>query len=304
MTVVVVVVGSVLGGDGLAMAGLGLLAGPVYSAARIGTALIGNPVQHRYLMEWSDLSSRLEPMPEAGREPQPSDRQLSGIGLSPLTRLGVKDGAATTVAFEVYRSPSKLVLVTVEAESGLAMALSRMTDDRVLVTCTDFVPPGVEVILNTAPPSGDGGANALADLVMHHVTKLDELKELGLLAAPAGPELVAAQVRLEWRAWQFLGPFIGPLISVDGRFLPHLLRVRPPRQQLWDRGLTTETRSYIRYRFRGPTPPGGPVGRTPEITVDVPSRPLEPRTAEQATADASDRQRRRIAKLARSRSGR
>lgn len=273
-------VGAVLavsGVDWLGVVAVSLLTAPIHVVFRVGTAITSNPLDHRFLMAWRDQSSALEPMPEAGRDTQPHDRILAGIGLEPLARLGINDGVATTVAYEVYRSPSKLVLVTVEAESGLTMALSRMTDDRILVTCEDFTPPGVEVLVNTAPKVGEDDPNAIADLVMHHVGRLDELKNMGLLSVPAGPELVAEQVRLEWRGWQFIGPFVGPLLAIDQRRIPHLLRVQPPRHELWERGLATETRHFIRYRFKGPTPPQGAVSRAPEITVNVPHQPLRRR---------------------------
>ena len=246
----------------------------VFGLLRLGGALALNPVDHRFLWGWPDRTDRLESMPSAGRADQPDDAVLARMGLSPLTRLGVGGDGRTTVALEVYASPSRLVIVAVDADAGVPVALSLLDDGAILVTADELVPPRVDVLVSTAPPPGDRGDSPLVGLVRHHVDRLDELRADGRVAVPAGPRLVADQLRAEWQAWQQLGPFIGPLLAVDRRFRPHLLRVAAPRRAIWQRG-TVGAQRVVRHRFRGsPDRPGDRVGRGVEIAVDVPERPV------------------------------
>jgi hypothetical protein len=231
---------------------LGLLVAQAVGGLRLALAVLGNPVNHRYLLAWSNPAGRLRPVPAAGPADPRVASSLTDHGFGHVLRLEsgghhpiderpdpAGEDESGTGGIDVFRAASGLVLVAA-ADDGETTVLSKLSDGRAVVTATGFVPPRNGVVV------GRHQRAEPLDLVMTHVERLEVLRATGAHTVVAGPGLVLDQIRAEWEAWQELGPFIGPLVATgEGRRNPLLLQVRIPEWSVWDRSRSTTP---------GPTP--------------------------------------------------
>ncbi len=256
--------GVLLGLDPLTAIMASVVAAHLYSLLRLGVAIWCNPVNHRYLSRWEDHSQHLRPSPPTKSAERPLDADLGRIGLRHLVRLDRSDMA--TDGYEVYASGSRLVLAAVGAGGGQCAILSRLSDGRLLVTSPDLVPPSHGVMINLAFEGSP------SELVLRHIETLTRLRHQGLSTLPAGYDLLIDQLRLEWQAWDELGPIIGPLLAIDPRPQPHLLQARVPADLLWRRSSAPTTNGVVRHRFVGPAvqaSPGAPLGGARSVVVEI-----------------------------------
>jgi len=258
---------------------LGLLVGQALGGLRLALAVLGNPVNHRYLMAWANPAGRLRPVPAPGPANPRVATSLTDHGFEHVLRLesggdhpiderpdppGEGCDGSGPDGIDVFRAASGLVLVAA-ADDGETTVLSELSDGRTVVTSAGFVPPRNGVVV------GRHRRAEPLDLVMTHVERLEVLRATGAHTVAAGPGLVLDQIRAEWDSWQELGPFIGPLVATgEGRRNPLLLQVRIPEWSVWDR-----TRSST----PGPTATTlGPIPTTADAIPDpAPRRRAEPR---------------------------
>lgn len=220
---------------------------------RLGSAIATNPINHRYLLRWTDPTARLRvSAPASTRSTRPAtgssgrtgpggpvvddpiDAELDAGGFRYMARLvrsdAVEDdgdrghaGAAPTL--DLYRAEGGR-LVVVRTDDRELTVISGLDDGRTLVTAPSLVPPTEQLIVQR----GRGGRGQIAtDIVLDHVERLMQLRDLGVDARATEPADVVAVLHAEWSAWQDIGPFIGALIAVSGRRrFPIALQVELP----------------------------------------------------------------------------
>ena len=218
-----------------------------WPTGRLGLALVTNPIGHRYLLRWTDPSAGFEAASGRGPATEEVARELDDAGFRFRIRLRGRPGSDQTgvgpMASEAGAddpSPPGLDLfeadggrlVVSHSDDGEVTVLSRLDDGRLLVTSEGFVPPVRTLVVNRiveggSRPARRGGARSdevVGPALLSHVDRLLQLRRLGVETVPTGPSTVVALSRVEWQAWQELGPFLGPLIAVE----PHggLLRLQ------------------------------------------------------------------------------
>ncbi len=206
-------------------------AAQAFAFARVVSAVMLNPVNHRYLSRWEDTAHRLQPVDADDLGEGPLDASLVAMGFGPLTRLARPEAADS--GFDVYASSARLVVVSASRDGEPLVIVSRVSDGRILITTRELVPPHTGVIVN------QNRRATMADLIESHVEMLEVLRRQGLHVVEAGHEIVVDQVRLEWQAWDHLGPFIGPFLAVGRRPKPLVLQARVPEHVLWERTATS-----------------------------------------------------------------
>lgn len=236
---------------------LGLLVAQVTAGLRLATAVLGNPIDHRYLMAWSNPAGRLRPSPDRVPENLDAAAALGEVGFEHVLRLDDDHPGG----IDVFQATSGLAVLAV-ADDGELTALSRLADGRLLVTSPGFVPPYDGVIV------GRHRRAQPLELLTTHVERLEALRRAGATPVTAKPSLVLDQIRAEWQAWQELGPFIGPLVATgERRRNPLRLQFRIPDQLVWDRSRSTGL-PPVQRTMEEPSP--SPMPATEPPTVEAP----------------------------------
>ena len=267
---VAVVVGAGVAGARATPIEIGLAAAAAVVAwptGRLGLALATNPVGHRYLLGWTDPSAGLRVAQGQGPTAVAVARALDDAGFRFLARLRGSGGLGPT-AVDALGPPTDAGddpppgldlfqadggrLLAVHSDDGELTVLSRLDDGRLLVTSEGFVPPVRPLVVNRlgatrtgdrepdrgsldAGADGGGVHDAVGRALLAHVDRLLQLRRLGIEAVATGPPTVAGLARVEWQAWQELGPFLGPLVAIDGRRPGLRLQVRVPAETVLDR---------------------------------------------------------------------
>jgi hypothetical protein len=229
------------GASPVAAVTLGLVAGPVVAVLRLATALAINPVGARYLLSWTNPAPWLERDPAGGGRADPSLDRWGFRFLLRLVRSGPVDGGgADTVGagdepgdeadgLDLFRDGSGRVVLA-RGDGGDLTLVSRVSDGRLLFTSASLLPPRAGLLVNTIR------SGSLTDLARAHLDRLHQLTGAGLEAVVIWPDAIIELLRLEWEAWQDLGPLIGPLLAVDGsRPSRARLEVRVPTDLVWQR---------------------------------------------------------------------
>jgi len=205
---------------------LAVAAAQTLAVARIGTAVLLNPVNHRYLMAWDDPSRRLT-RTEVGSERDPAiDSTLDRNGFHHLVDLVGPDDEHRLY---VYSTVARLIVVSVGEQDEPYVAVSRLSDQRLLVSAADVIPPLSGIILNQC-----NGA-ALSKLVESHQERLRSLEDDGHDVLEVDHGAVVEQLHFEWKAWNELGPFIGPFLAVGTQTRPLTMQARIDTEALWER---------------------------------------------------------------------
>ena len=221
---------------------LSLLTMLVFPVVRLGSAIMLNPVDARYLAGWGDPVDDLR---EAGVD-APSEAalevELSRAGFTPLTRFESAAGG-----LDVYWARSGLVVAVVDRAGtsttdspvdSTVDVVTRMEDGRMVVTSAGFLPPVGDTIINRCR-GRQGRPPEPSELFQAHADCLAGLGRSGLRPVTSDQRLALEQLRAEWQAWQQLGPFIGPLAATGvGRRHPFRLEVEVSADLVLRRTLT------------------------------------------------------------------
>lgn len=211
-----------------------IVVAPATAALRIGLALTTNPITARYLLQWTNPSVRLHSaaVDQPMAPDDPVTRELRTGSFAFLTRLERSDAPA--VGLEVSRAEGGQLLVT-RGDDGEITVLSRLDDGRLLATSSGFVPPTERLVTQRG---GDRPGQIPTDTLIEHVERLLTLREAGVEAIDTTVDDVLALADDEWRGWQEIGPFVGPLVAVGWRRWPRLaLQVDVPDELIWQRSM-------------------------------------------------------------------
>lgn len=237
-----------LDGSSPAEAGaLAVIAAVTITVLRVLLAVGTNPINHRYLLRWTDPSSRLRIAPgPRPNDTRSDDARTHEVGLPFLLRLERADDRTDDQVdgpgderFDEEAGPGIDVfkvegtrLIVARSDDGELSALTRLSDGRALVTSHGFVPPMENLIVQRI----EGRRGTTEALVSTHVAGLRQLRHRGIDAVGTDPGAVVALLRTEWEAWQQLGPVIGPLVAMGPRRTIRLgLQVDVPAAMILDR---------------------------------------------------------------------
>ncbi|MEM9562952.1 MAG: hypothetical protein AAGA93_10060 [Actinomycetota bacterium] len=207
-----------------------------FAVLRVVLGIGTGPVTHRYLLEWRDPTWGLQPAAGGPAVPQPAGAGLefavrlersTGDGPDPDLDANVDQDGGRRSGLDVHRVDGDRVLV-IRSDAGETTALSRLGDGRALVTCDGFVPPVAALVVKRVVV---GRREDPLDVVLaDHRRQRQRLAALGVDCVGIEPGAVIGLVRTEWRAWQELGPIIGPLVALGPptRFRPGLSVDVPP----------------------------------------------------------------------------
>ncbi len=205
------VVAAVGGSRPVEIALVAVAAAAASAVLRLALAVGTGPVTHRYLLRWRDPTAMLCPVPGG-----PTDRLDVGTGLDFAVRLERVDAEVDPddgrrPGLDVYRVDDDRTLL-VRSDAGETTALSRLSDGRALVTADGFVPPvGALVVKRSVVDPGD---DPIGVVLADHRRQRERLATMGVDGVGTEPGAVLGLVRVEWRAWEELGPVVGPLVAV------------------------------------------------------------------------------------------
>lgn len=229
----------------------------ITATLRFGLALSTNPVNHRYLLQWTDPSGRLRVSDrgEPRRSDDPTSRELQAGSFRFLARLERSDdngnlaevGAGSDAGpddepdndpdddrpgIDVYRAEGGRLVVTRSDDDEITV-LSRLDDGRTVVTSAGFIPPTDRLLVKRA---GGGPGQIPTDALIGHVERLLVLRAEGIEAVATDIDDVIDLVHAEWEAWQEIGPFVGPFLAVEPSRRPGLtIQVDVPDGLIRDR---------------------------------------------------------------------
>lgn len=247
---------------------LAAIAAATTGVLRVTLAVGTNPINHRYLLRWTDPTTRIQ---VAARPTAGDDPELNGVPLQFLVRLersdsADDDGGQPGPGVEVFRAERARLLLA-RSDDGELTALSRLADGRALVTSDGFLPPVETLVVHRAEPGR--GQDPVARVVAAHLDHLLQLRRAGIEAVGIEPGAVVALLRTEWEAWQQLGPIVGPLVALGPRRALRLsLQVDVPPELVLDR--TTRPRPG---RTRRPAAATAPAATTPSTSRSTATSP-------------------------------
>lgn len=195
---------------------------PAFLFARVGLALASNPITAAYLMRWPHPASTVisaEPT-SLGTE---TDTALKHFRFS-LRGAFDEWGGATT---NLYTMDSSQIVVTTSDQDDV-VATSVLADRRLVVTTTQLLPPHERLIVNHV------GVVDVRAVLTSHVALLKRVSGIegsGVVASTM--DHVIEVLAIEWDAWDQIGPFLGPLVSVgQRRYTMHLQTIVSPDEIL------------------------------------------------------------------------
>ncbi len=222
---------------------------------RLGVAVSTNPINHRYLLHWTDPSARLlaSDRDQPRRQDDPVARELEAGSFRFLARLERSDADAIEAddegdadeelesasgpapirpGLDVYRADGGQLVVTRSDDDEITV-VSRLDDGRTVVTSAGFIPPTDRLLVQRA---GGWPGQIPTDALIGHVERLLILRTEGIEAVATEVDDVIDLAHAEWEAWQEIGPFVGPLLAVEPTRRPRLaLQVAVPDELIRDR---------------------------------------------------------------------
>ncbi len=209
----------------------GVVAAQCVGAGRLIAALLTGPVDAGYLVTWENAVEDLQPRQSAGRPETEITDSLQQTEFRFLTVLGWGEGAADD-GYALYGLDSELLLICVGLDDEPMVVLSRLTDGRILLTTSETVPSLESMVVKRSESA------TVELLIASHAEAIAQLRLSGVNLTRVGPEVVAQYLRIEWEAWDQMGPFVGALIAIAPGRQPLSLGVRLPADQLWSRAIS------------------------------------------------------------------
>lgn len=194
--------------------------GQIVALTRLALAMSTNPLTFRYLSDYIATPFTFSPLPavadelEGGERPADVESALQGWKLS--RTITVHDpGAEPSPVFDLFHSPSGVVLAAVSRATGSVSLMTELADGRILHTADLVVPPHPAMVINTI----DGTPH---DLAKAHTRLLAMLTTLDIRPVQTGVRAFADVMAAEHSAYADLGPFLGSMLNIDGRLSPNL----------------------------------------------------------------------------------
>ncbi len=186
-----------------------VLAAQLIVIAHLLAEIHAGPLPLAYLRPFVEHGITYRPVRPDPAQMHPVTADLIAEGLIPVV------GAATTdedgVVFDVLQSANQRVTAAVGRSSGTATVLSRLADDRILVTTALPVGPHPSLILNL-----HRGASA-RQLAAAHRARLVEASDGGTPPITTTATLFTDTMDAEHEVYAALGPVVASLISLDPR---------------------------------------------------------------------------------------
>lgn len=231
---------------------VGIVAFPTFALVRVGLACISNPMTSAYLMRWPHPTGHVQPTEQTNIGSN-VDSDLRALRFVPRGAFNEWGGATTNL---YTRSSSQLIVATTEDDDVLV--LSALADERLVVTCTQLVPPHEQLVVNRVD------ASDLRTVLGEHVDVIRHLHETSQPAVTAiGMDDVMRFLAIEWDSWDQIGPLLGPFVAIGQKRQPSLLQVRVPNDEILARTGTPEPR--VTARRHDATPAISPIDAVAEL---------------------------------------
>ncbi len=199
--------------------------GLICGFTRLAVALTTNPLSYRYLSDYIDSPYTFQPLhrsdiaTQGGLDADTSDtpddvsEALRGWKLS--RTITVHDPNATpSPVFDLFHSPSDVVLAAVSHATGSLALMSELNDGRILHTTDLLVPPHPSMVINTIEGTP-------MELAKAHTRLLGMLMSLDIKPVQTGVRVFADVIAAEHSAYADLGPLLGSVLNIDGRTSPN-----------------------------------------------------------------------------------
>ena len=203
------------------------LLGQIFGLTRLAVAVTTNPLSYRYLSGYIDSPYSFEPLhvpdfdplghgfdPDSNLAPKEVSAALQGWKLT--RTITVHDPQADpSPIFDLFHSPSGVVLAAVSQITGSLALMTELDDGRVLHTTDLLVPPHPSMVINTV-------VGTPMELAEAHTRLLAMLMTLNIKPSQTGVRVFADVMAAEHAAYADLGPLLGSVLNIDGRISPNL----------------------------------------------------------------------------------
>lgn len=202
------------------------LLGQIFGLTRLAMAITTNPLTYRYLARYIESPFTFEPLhtPDLATEGgpnSPTDDFSADVSAAldgwRLTRtITVHDpNADPSPVFDLFHSPSGVVLAAVSHFTGSMALMTELDDGRVLHTTDLLVPPHAAMVINTVegPP---------LEIAKAHTRLLAMLTTLEIKPVQTGVRVFADVMAAEHSAYADLGPLLGSVLNIDRRLSANL----------------------------------------------------------------------------------
>ncbi|MGI9600685.1 MAG: hypothetical protein ACR2QE_02290 [Acidimicrobiales bacterium] len=186
---------------GWALLGWSLLIGQVLALARLGVAVVANPLNYGYLRHYIAQPCRLVPAEvEGDQHTVAGELELLGLEWGATVHDPEVDPAPV---FDLYQGAADRVLAGLSRATGDVTLVSCLTDGRILHTSSLLLPPHGRLVINTAP-----AADPLVIWGSHHQA-LAVLAAHGVQPTHTTASAFRDAMAHEHEAYAGLGPVLG-----------------------------------------------------------------------------------------------
>lgn len=207
-----------------------IVSGAGFAVVRLAASCFLNPLNSPYLIRWPHPSGEIRPTRQSNVGSD-TDRALTAIEFTARGAIDEWGGAITNV----YTRASNQMIVLTSSDDDL-IVLSGLADNRLVVTTKQLIPPHEQIVVNHCYESD------VQALLENHNDLLGTLAEAGHQPMAMTLDHIIELLALEWDAWNQIGPFIGPFVSVGQRRPVGLLQVRVSSDEILERSMATPPR--------------------------------------------------------------
>lgn len=231
-----------------------------FAVLRLVTSCFLNPLNSPYLIRWPHPSGEIRPVGQSNVGSE-TDRALTAIQFTARGAINEWGGAVTNV----YTRASNQMIVLTSGDDDL-IVLSGLADNRLVATTKQLIPPHEQLVVNHRYESD------VHALLQSHTDVLGTLASAGHQPVAMTLKHIIELLALEWDAWNQIGPFVGPFVSVGQRRPLGLLQVRVSAEEILERSMAKPPRVTAASRME---PNEQPATRAP-ATAAAPEPPTAP----------------------------
>ncbi len=203
-----------------------LVLGQVFGLTRLALAVTTNPLSYRYLANYIESPFTFEPLYTSDIAAEGGPSYADGLASAEVTAaldgwrltrtITVHDPRADpSPVFDLFHSPSGVVLAAVSHVTGSMALMTELDDGRILHTTDLLVPPHPAMVVNTVE-------GAPLDIAKAHTRLLAMLSTLDIRPAQTGVRVFADVIAAEHSAYADLGPLLGSVLNLDRRVSANL----------------------------------------------------------------------------------
>lgn len=196
-----------------------------FAILRLVTSCFLNPLNSPYLIRWPHPTGEIQPV-EQSNVGSETDRALTAVQFTARGAIDEWGGAVTNV---YTRAPNSMIVLT-SSDDDL-IVLSGLADNRLVVTTKQLIPPHEQLVVNHCYESD------VQALLESHTDLLRALATAGHQRVVMTLGHIIELLALEWDAWNQIGPFVGPFVSVGQRRPLGLLQVRVSSDEILERSI-------------------------------------------------------------------